>query len=169
MFYCVSLGDGSSFLRVDLSLDCRTPLHATMLVFTFIMLGVHTIGTPAIYSYLFFFSKHHAAFQALKEQQLRDECQATLSESAKYVSNHDVKSKEDKPRIVPKDVLPGYLISLVGGYEYRTYWFELLETIRKVLMVGVPATFPGRGGTEQLFWGLLVCFLTFGACEVAEA
>ena len=27
----------------------------------------------------------------------------------------------------------------------------------------MPATFPERGGTAQLFWGLLVCFVTFGA------
>ena len=42
------------------------------------------------------------------------------------------------------------------------YWFELFETSRKVLLVGVPSIFPDRGGTAQLFWGLLVCFATFG-------
>jgi uncharacterized membrane protein YhaH (DUF805 family) len=55
------------------------------------------------------------------------------------------------------------MLKLTGGYEYRTYWFELFETVRKVLLVGIPSTFPGRGGTAQLFWGLLVCFATFGA------
>ena len=35
--------------------------------------------------------------------------------------------------------------------------------ITQVLLVGVPSTFPERGGTAQLFWGLLVCFATFGA------
>ena len=34
--------------------------------------------------------------------------------------------------------------------------------MRKVLLVGVPSVFPERGGTAQLFWGLLVCFSTFG-------
>ena len=29
-----------------------------------------------------------------------------------------------------------------------------------MLLVGVPAIFPERGGTAQLFWGLLVCFLS---------
>ena len=38
----------------------------------------------------------------------------------------------------------------------RADWYELFETIRKVLLVGIPATFPERGGTAQLFWGLLV-------------
>ena len=35
--------------------------------------------------------------------------------------------------------------------------------LRKVALVGVPSLFPGRGGIAQLFWGLLVCFSTFGA------
>jgi hypothetical protein len=34
--------------------------------------------------------------------------------------------------------------------------------MRKVLLVGVPSMFPGRGGNAQLVWGLLVCFATFG-------
>ena len=42
------------------------------------------------------------------------------------------------------------------------YWFEIFEMIRKVLIVGVPAAFPDRGGSLQLVWGLLVCFVTFG-------
>jgi len=68
-----------------------------------------------------------------------------------------------KPRLEAEIVLPGYMQKLTGGYEYRTYWFELFETIRKVLLVGVPALFPERGGTAQLFWGLLVSFSTFGS------
>ena len=35
---------------------------------------------------------------------------------------------------------------------YLPDWFELFETIRKVLIVGVPSTFNDRGGTAQLFW-----------------
>ena len=41
-----------------------------------------------------------------------------------------------------------------------TAGFELFETVRKVLLVGVPAIFPERGGIAQLFWGLLVCFMS---------
>ena len=48
-FYCVSIENAGSYLRVDLALDCNTAGHATMIVFTIVMLCVHTIGTPAIY------------------------------------------------------------------------------------------------------------------------
>ena len=49
---------------------------------------------------------------------------------------------------------------MILHYEYRTYAFEVFETVRKVLIVGIPATFPERGGTAQLFWGLLVASLS---------
>ena len=39
-----------------------------------------------------------------------------------------------KPRIEAEEVLPGYMLKLTGGYEYRTYSFELFETIRKVAL-----------------------------------
>ena len=39
-----------------------------------------------------------------------------------------------KPRIEAEEVLPGYMLKLTDGYEYRTYSFELLETIRKVAL-----------------------------------
>lgn len=66
-------------------------------------------------------------------------------------------------RVDASAVLPGYMLKLTGGYEYRTFWFEAFECLRKVLLVGVPAMFPNRGGAVQLIWGLMVCFLTFGA------
>ena len=38
-------------------------------------------------------------------------------------------------RIEAEEVLPGYILKLTDGYEYRTYSFELFETIRKVALV----------------------------------
>ena len=176
MIYCIPLEDGTSWLRVDLSIQCTadgiyTPEHFGMLLFTFIMIGLHTVGTPAIYAYLFFW-KHHAALEALREQELSEYYQAKLESPTVFTKQKSVAvaavdendpDQRKRAKIIPADVLPGYMIKLTGGYEYRTYWFELFETIRKVLLVGIPSTFPQRGGTAQLFWGLLVCFSTFGA------
>ena len=50
MFYCEQNEDGSSYLRVDLSLECSTSVHATMIVYTVAMIGLHIVGTPAIYA-----------------------------------------------------------------------------------------------------------------------
>ena len=75
IFYCVPLKDGTSWLRVDLSIQCADASgtiarHTTMLIFAFVMLGLHTVGTPALYGYLFFW-KHKGVLDALKEQVLR--------------------------------------------------------------------------------------------------
>ena len=73
IFYCVPLEDGTSWLRVDLSIQCvdasgsTTAARAGMIAFTFVMLALHTVGTPAIYTYLLFW-KHKGVLDALKEQ-----------------------------------------------------------------------------------------------------
>jgi len=167
-----------------------------MLAFTFVMLGLHTVGTPLIYSYLFFW-KHHsglhgvgrankhegseqphmyvcmymhmhmhiphmcaqdgtymlhlcpeahahlihhgAALEALKEQELSDYHRQKVEEAKTYIKNEKVVSADpdapEQPRIEAEEVLPGYMLKLTDGYEYRTYSFELLETIRKVALV----------------------------------
>ena len=99
-------------------------------------------------------------------QELADADQHRLEGDKKYVDNKEVITKAEgpaKPRLDPDVLLPGYMHKLTGDYERRVYWFELFETLRKVLLVGIPSTFPERGGTAQLFWGLMVCFVTFGA------
>jgi len=166
-FGCQALEDGSSVLKVDFSIFCSdttgagTPIYAVISLFAFIMLGVHVIGLPLVYIYLFFI-KYRGALVKLRQQELDDAAQAKLAESFRVTA---VEVTESADRIEPGDVLPGFLIKLTEGkgYEWRTYWFELFEMSRKVMLVGVPAVFSDRGGTLQLFWGLLVCFGTFGA------
>jgi len=136
-----------------------------MLTFALIMIVLHVIGTPATYAYLFFW-KYGNTLKALQEQEIRDAHKAKLEEEAKYTQQHEVSIAQGaprRPRLVPGEVLPGFMLKLTGGYEYRTYWFEIFETLRKVLLVGIPSVFPERGGVAQMFWGLLVCFATFGA------
>eukprot|EP00966_Prymnesium_polylepis_P074962 1738943-Prymnesium_polylepis.1 len=55
--------------------------------------------------------------------------------------------------------LPTTLRKLTAGYELRTYWFELFECFRKIVLVCLPVFFsPGSAG--QLILGLVICFLT---------
>jgi len=165
IFYCVPLEDGTSWLRVDLSIQCvdsggaTMAPHTTMIAFALVMIAVHTIGTPAIYAYLFFW-KHNGVLKALQEQELDDMYRAKIEDTKQYTTQYETVVKDAKPRLEASELLPGYMQKLTGGYEFRTYWFELFETTRKVLLVGVPAVFPERGGTAQLFWGLLVCFVS---------
>ena len=122
MFYCVPLEDGTSWLRIDLSLECSTGTHATMIAFTNIMIIIHVIGTPAMYSYLFFW-KHHSALEALKEQELAEANKAKLEEAKKYVNNMQITIRDNEPKkplLDPKELLPGYMLRLTGGYQSRT-------------------------------------------------
>ena len=38
----------------------------------------------------------------------------------------------EESRIEAEEVLPGYMLKLTDGYEYRIYSFEIFETVRKV-------------------------------------
>ena len=119
-FYCVGLEDGTSWLRVDLSIQCTdtsratTTTHAIMQAYTVIMIVVHVIGTPATYIYLLFW-KHTGALEALAEQEKNDEHKAGLEQTVKY----EVLLKTDEPRLDKSAVLPGYIQKLCGGYRLR--------------------------------------------------
>ena len=169
IFNCEELEDGSSVLRVDLSLKCRDsdgaadPTYSLMVIFAILMIIIHVAGTPAIYAYLFFF-KHGKTMSQLKQQELDDAYREKLTSSDRITDEQkaELDRMGNADRIDADAVLPGYMKKLIGGFEYRTYWFEIFETIRKVLLVGVPAVGFEPGGALQLFWGLLVCFITFG-------
>ena len=55
-------------------------------------------------------------------------------------------------------LLPGALKKLTNGYEMRTYWFEIFECVRKILLILVPVFFP-PDSPEQLTIGLIICFV----------
>ena len=59
--------------------------------------------------------------------------------------------------------LPDYISKLIAGYDLRVFWFEIFECLRKLALVCVPVFFHPAGSAQQLIFGLIVCFLTFGA------
>ena len=56
--------------------------------------------------------------------------------------------------------LPTFISKMISGYSLKCFWFEVVECVRKALLVAVPAVFEA-GTHEQLFLGLLTCFATF--------
>jgi len=50
---------------------------------------------------------------------------------------------------------------LINGYKRSAFWFEVFECVRKLAMVCMPVFFTS-GSAEQLMFGLIVCFITFG-------
>jgi hypothetical protein len=61
-----------------------------------------------------------------------------------------------------RDKLPSTLRNLTADYELRTYWFEIFECLRKIALIGLPIFFP-PGSPPQLIFGVIICFLSYGA------
>ena len=61
------------------------------------------------------------------------------------------------------DELPGYMKRLIGPYRGGTedktgcYHFEVVECIRKLMLVGAPVFFDPQGSVAQLIFGLIIC------------
>jgi hypothetical protein len=58
--------------------------------------------------------------------------------------------------------VPSSVARITSGYKSTCYWFELFESMRKLVVVGLPCAFP-TGSFEQLFFGIVTCFLTWGS------
>ena len=52
-----------------------------------------------------------------------------------------------------------FLCPIISAYELRCFWWEMFECVRKLSLVGLPVFF-NPGSSEQLMFGLLVCFLS---------
>ena len=59
------------------------------------------------------------------------------------------------------DQLPDFVTKLISGYRLKCFWFEIFECARKLALVCMPVWFPA-GSDEQLIFGIIVCFGTFG-------
>ena len=63
--------------------------------------------------------------------------------------------------------LPASVLKMTAGYEFRVYWFEIIECYRKLALTGMPVWFE-MGSVAQLTFGLLISFFSFGAYMVFQ-
>ena len=162
------------FLRMDFSIDCDSLMYrGFMFPYAIAMLFVYPIGVPLYYALTLFRNKEeltslqHIEISAATEKQrmklgnymkgkARREYQPEIDEAEERMKELDGKVKERRA------LMPGKLRKLTNGYEMRTYWFEIFECGRKILLVAVPIFLP-QDSAEQLTCGLIICFCTFGA------
>jgi len=62
-----------------------------------------------------------------------------------------------------REQLPGSISKLIKGYELRMCRFEIFECGRKLAVACLPVFFQPSGSASQLVFGLMVCFVAFGA------
>ena len=159
-------------MRADRSIDREGTLYQGFTVYAVIMLILYPIGVPLFYGLMFHLERHQ--LQEMRHIELTRETDFALAKlKAKAAATPEEKdvmvrkameAHESTGKVLAKlrDELPTTLRKLTAGYELRMYWFEIFECVRKVLLIGLPIFFP-PGSPAQLIFGLIICFLSYGA------
>ena len=177
-FQCKDLDDGSRVLMADLQIDCKSNEHSLMTAYATVMLFVYPFGAPALYAFLLF-GAHRKTLERLKDiESMRIKLAESAAAKDRYVRVTD-SSNSEKARVEQQLLdlenegntlnaqLPDFMRKLTSGYSKRAFFFEVIECFRKLAMVCMPVFFP-IGSVSQLIFGLLVCFITFGAYSTFE-
>jgi len=186
-FQCLSLDDGTRWLRVDLSINCDGSQHQLMTYYAWFMLVIYPIGVPLYYYATL--RRHSRLIDELRNiQQLRiglidharaeRHCKDSVVTSPTASKPWVVLKKEEaklpfslRKRLDDLELqekegrkkLPGHINKLLKGYELRVWWFEIFECARKLAVACLPVFFTPSGSVSQLLFGLIVCFVCFGA------
>lgn len=126
-FQCKDVGDGTHYLRADLSIDCASPSHIYMMVYAGIMLAIYPFGVPLIYAYLLFFQHGKQLFRLRTIEILA----VKLAEGGEANDGYDrlagkasIHHREDAQPLIDKleaekqalrNNLPGYIQTLSGS------------------------------------------------------
>jgi hypothetical protein len=159
-------------MRADRSINREEPLYQTFSAYAVVMLGVYPIGVPLLYALMFHRARHQLHEMRrieltqetdFKLAKLEAEAEAT-PEKVDEMVRRAIEAREATMKALEnlRGELPTTLRKLTAGYELRTYWFEIFECVRKILLIGLPIFFP-PGSPPQLIFGLIICFLSYGA------
>ena len=186
-FQCEELSDGTRWLRADLSIDCSGDMHTLFRYYAGFMVLLYPLGTPLFY--LFLLRRNRGRLNKLRvNQALRIQLINNARASGDYQSGRISEDKRQVPWLISaeertrlsvdvlKDLrelehedvteraaLPSSISKLLKGYELRACWFEVFECVRKLAVACLPVFFQPSGSASQLLFGLMVCFVCFGA------
>ena len=143
------------------------------------MMCFYPIGVPLYYALTLFRNKEELT--KIRHLELSVANENNRSKLGKFLKGRALREyqpeiDEAEERVVElqtayderRGALPGALKKLTNGYEMRTYWFEIFECVRKILLILLPIFFEAES-SEQLTCCLIVCFATFGAYMVCCA
>jgi len=142
-FACQEFDDGTSFLKVDFSLDCQSPEHTFYKTFAGLMVCVYPVGIPLMYFILLFRTRQQLkAGQVKKEKEMSRD--SALEEALKKREENEEKDKTVKA-----------LSFLYDSYQPKFWWFEIFETLRKLALTGF-LVFIAPGTTAQVVVSLVM-------------
>jgi hypothetical protein len=145
-------GDGSveRYLKADYRQNCDTDQHFYYTCYGSLAVLVYPIGIPVLFGYLLY--KH----------------KDTIKEKQAYKMEL-IDRGYDVDQIDEGDDFSGVheLNLLYSEYEPHSWWFEIFEFVRRLLLVGVSVFFALSSATSssQIVYGILVCLMSISVYE----
>ena len=167
-FQCQKFDDGSEFLVADYSIDCNGDAHKAMLGYAVTMVLIWPVGVPIVYAALLYHNRkvllrlrrmavHRVHANAMAMTSLKPaSASSTTSSTGGAAADSTGPSAAELSEVA--DELPPYVLSLSEAYAHEHFYFEVVDMLRKVVLVGFLIFIP-PGSPEQLLVGLLVAVI----------
>ena len=174
-------GNGTRFLAADLSIGYDDPVHSYYQIYAAVMILVWPLGVPLHTLWMFFrnrrgvtalanaqarqehtselerlkrFGTMKAALTpALQALQARPQPLAPKARSSSFVGRQQRESSTERAMKVMRD--PLWITERLKQYEPRVFYFDLIECVRKLCLVGLSVFFE-KGSSQNLAFGVLV-------------
>ncbi|GMI13746.1 hypothetical protein TrLO_g2474, partial [Triparma laevis f. longispina] len=155
-FACHEFDSGyGSYLKVDYSIDCASDEHKFYKRYAGIFVIVYVLGIPTLY-----------AWNLWRVRQLLDPGQRRLAKRNGAEEGIMMAIKERK-RLEEEHPHMKSLVFLYDSYEPQYFWFELVETLRKIMLTGGLVVL-GSGTLSQIIISQLICLVAmriFAGCK----
>ncbi|GMH50627.1 hypothetical protein TL16_g00828 [Triparma laevis f. inornata] len=155
-FACrISDGSYGSYLKVDYSINCASDEHKFYEAYAVIFIIIYMIGVPAL-----------CAWNLWKDRHLLDPGQEQLAD----IHGEELGMKmaiEERERLEEEHLDIKSLAFLYDSYEPQYYWFEVVETLKKLILTGGLVVL-GPGTLNQIVISMIICLgsmRVFSGCE----
>lgn len=142
-FSCREYDDGSSKLMIDHSIDCNAPSHNFHKSYATLMICIFPVGVLLMQWLLLWKNK-----KELKGGQVEREKRMSKEEALRGAIEESEKNEEENPKVKS-------LNFLYGTYQLKYWYFEVLETLRKLSLTGYMVFF-GPDSEAQVCVSLLI-------------
>ncbi|GMI09257.1 hypothetical protein TrLO_g2039 [Triparma laevis f. longispina] len=151
----ISDGSYGSYLKVDYSINCASDEHKFYEAYAVIFIIIYMIGVPAL-----------CAWNLWKDRHLLDPGQEQLAD----IHGEELGMKmaiEERERLEEEHLDIKSLAFLYDSYEPQYYWFEVVETLKKLILTGGLVVL-GPGTLNQIVISMIICLgsmRVFSGCE----
>ncbi|GMH70768.1 hypothetical protein TL16_g05490 [Triparma laevis f. inornata] len=146
--------DYGRFLKVDYGIDCESPKHKFYEVYAVVFIVLYLVGVPVLYLYSL-----RKVRKLLDPGQNQYESRYGVDEGMRAAV--DVRKRNEEEHLDIKS-----LAFLYDSYEPKYYWFEVVETLRKLMLSGGLVILGKSLG--QIIASMLICLgsmRVFAGCE----